>query len=195
MLEFYFVSILWQYKSNILIPKFGNLTLVCKLEVREEKENVIQKNNNKEIDIEIIGPFILLGSMCTFKMSIILQFELNSNLNYKNKEESKFRKRKIKRERWKTCMGPNHLFGPLHFLPRAAHLPLFPARGPAVHLRAGTRARGGSHRVWGVRVLPGVGRWRVGPTRKNLLPALVCCKTAAGYHGSSTLPRETSRGC
>jgi hypothetical protein len=81
---------------NILIPKFGNFTLVCKLEVREEKENVIQKNNNKEIDIEIIGPFILLGSMCTFKMSIILQFELNSK---KNKKESKFRKRKIKRKR------------------------------------------------------------------------------------------------
>jgi hypothetical protein len=58
-----------------------------------------KKNNNKEIAIKIIGPFILLVSMCTFKMSIILQFELNSNLNYKNKEESKFRKRKIKRER------------------------------------------------------------------------------------------------
>jgi hypothetical protein len=56
--------------------------------------------------------------MCTFKMSIILQFELNSK---KNKKESKFRKRKIKRKRWKTRMGPNHLFSPL--------LPLAP-RGP-----------------------------------------------------------------
>jgi hypothetical protein len=82
---------------NILIPKFGNFTLVCKLEVREEKENVIQKNNNKEIDIEIIGPFILLGSMCTFKMSIILQFELNSNLNSKKTKT----KRKVNSEKGK----------------------------------------------------------------------------------------------
>ena len=81
----YFVCILWQYKSNIkrniLISKFGNLTLVCKLEVREEKENVIQ---NKEIYIKIIGPFILLGSICTFKMSISSQTKLNSNLNSRN---------------------------------------------------------------------------------------------------------------
>ena len=54
---------------------------------------------SKEIDIKIIGHFILLGSISTIKMSISSQFELNSNLNYKNKEESKFRKRKIKRER------------------------------------------------------------------------------------------------
>jgi hypothetical protein len=44
---FYFVCILWQYKNNIkrniLISKFGDLTLICKLEFREEKENTIQK--------------------------------------------------------------------------------------------------------------------------------------------------------
>jgi hypothetical protein len=53
MLKFYFVYILWQYKSNIkniLIPKFGNLTLVCKLEVREEKEN------KKEMVKNVHGP-------------------------------------------------------------------------------------------------------------------------------------------
>jgi hypothetical protein len=43
----YFVGILWQCKNNIkwniLISKFGILTLICKLEFREERENAIQK--------------------------------------------------------------------------------------------------------------------------------------------------------
>jgi hypothetical protein len=39
---------------------------------------------NKEIWIKIIRPSILLGSMCTFKMSISSQFELDSNLNSRN---------------------------------------------------------------------------------------------------------------
>jgi hypothetical protein len=39
---------------------------------------------NKEKYIKIIGPSILLGSICTFKISTSSQIELNSNLNHRN---------------------------------------------------------------------------------------------------------------
>ena len=68
-------------KRNTLIFKFGNLTLIFKLGFKGERK-ILYKN--KEIWIKIIRPSILLGSMCTFKMSISSQFELDSNLNSRN---------------------------------------------------------------------------------------------------------------
>jgi hypothetical protein len=51
---------------------------------------------NKEIWIKIIRPSILLGSMCTFKMSISSQLKkLNSNLNSRNLKGENKSKRKF----------------------------------------------------------------------------------------------------
>jgi hypothetical protein len=49
-----------------------------------EFEMEIQNIKEKEIDIKIMGPPILLGSICIFKISISSPLELNSNLNFRS---------------------------------------------------------------------------------------------------------------
>jgi hypothetical protein len=79
-----------KYKINILIFKFGNLTLIFKLGFREERK-ILYKN--KEICIKIFGPSILLDSNCTFKMNINSHLKLDSNLNSRNWESKNIKEK------------------------------------------------------------------------------------------------------
>jgi hypothetical protein len=62
-----------------------------------------------------MGPSILLDSICTLKMVISSQLELNSNLNFRSWKGKKTENKNIK-ENEKGQLGSSHQFGPLTFL-------------------------------------------------------------------------------
>jgi hypothetical protein len=108
MLGFYFVRILWKkyIKRNILIFKFGSLTLIFKLRFREERK-ILYKNKEICIKIYLDLPYYW-DQNCTFKININSQLKMNSNELGIKKEN----KNKRKRGWWNSCWAQTRSGGP-----------------------------------------------------------------------------------